>query len=183
MYPSLLSMRYVYKKNHTGFTLIELLLYVVLASTMTLILGNIGVNVLEVRAKAHAQEEVQYHAQFATETIRSSIENATAILTPSNTATSATLSLAMANPSLHPTVFTLMNGRIRMQEGTGIPQILTGNNVVVPVLEFLNVTRGDKAMNDSIRFRLSVESYNPENRTVYAASSTFITTVNTHYAP
>ena len=147
---------------------------------MVVVLGGIGVHVLEIRAKAHAQEEVRYTAAFITEKIRVSVDGAHTILTPSMNATGTVLTLQMHDPEKNPTVFDSVDGQVRMQEGSGSPAVLSVDGVV-PTLEFSNVTQEDGP--GSIRYILHLESYNPEQRIALSASSTFYTTVSIRTTP
>lgn len=172
-------MKNIMQNNQTGFTLIEILLYLSLSVVMVSLIGGIGVNVLSGMASAKVEEELQYNAQFVTEKIRATVSEAESIDSPSAGATSSVLSLTMSDPKKTPTVIDVFGGSVRLQQGEGEAQILSGNGILVSDIEFSNVTSLVGA--GSVRVVLPMELVNPNNRTVLRASSTLRTTINLQY--
>lgn len=120
---------YKTKQLHAGLTFIELLLYLSIATFMVVILGRIGVDVLESRASSRARAEVNYNALFAIEMIRTSFDGATTIVTPELGATSSILTLSMYDEALDPTAFWVEQDTLWKQEGVGDPVVLTTDSV------------------------------------------------------
>jgi hypothetical protein len=158
-----------YKK---GFTLMEVLLYLSLALVMVAILGRIGIDVLEGRVKAKAQETVLHEATFAFETVQQTIAAAEAVLFPVAGLSSSTLSLRMEDAST-PTVFALENGRLIMREGDEDPVFLTGEHVRANVL-FSN-HRMDTT--ESVRVELDVATVTYESMQYSLATTSVASTV------
>lgn len=167
------------QNNQTGFTLIEALLYMGLSTIMVVLIGGIGVNVFSGFVKAKASEELQYNTQFVTEKIRTIVSQGEDIITPSVGETSDYISIAMTDISKNPTVIDIVDGRVRVSEGEGEAQFISGSSVVASAAEFSNVTYSDGV--GSLRAVLHLGLRNPEDRTIYFASSTLYTTVNLQY--
>jgi len=136
----------------------------------------IGVNILSGMASSKAEEELQYNAQFVIEKIRTLVGGAESIESPSVGATSSVLSLTMSDSLKDPTVITMADERVQLQEGSGEPQLLSGSSVVVSNVEFSNVTYENGQ--GSVRVILPIELLNPDNRTMLRASTTLYTTIN-----
>lgn len=175
------SMKKALIKRNTGFTLIELLLYLSLAMVMVLVLGGIGMNVLSVRTQSEVTEKVGYNAQFITEKVRLSIENATSIILPERNTTSSRLILEMADTTKNPTIVDVVDGKIRIQEGVQQPYTLSGAGVSVANIEFTNVTAG--VGRGVIRFILALESNKYKSESVLNADITLFTTTGIRYTP
>lgn len=167
------------KKCQRGFTLIELLLYISMAVLMLAFLGGIGVHVLSSRVKAHAQEELLYNAQFITQKLQGEISSASAITLPVQGATGVILSLVQNDTEGTPLLFEVVDGRLRMQEGVSEPVFISTEDMVVESLEFANVTQEGGA--PTVRMRLYLQAYNPQNRQEFSASSTFYMTASVEY--
>ncbi len=74
--------------------------------------------------------------QLVTQTIR----NAKTVDFPSIGATSTSLSMTMSDPLLSPTVFDIVNGSVRITEGSNAPILLTNSHVAVSSLLFQNIS-------------------------------------------
>ncbi|MCA9355886.1 type II secretion system protein [Candidatus Kaiserbacteria bacterium] len=162
-----------------GFTLIEILLYLSISVVMIALIGSIGVNVLLDVMGSRAKEELHYNVQFAGEKIRLLTSQAESVLEPIQASTSSVLVLKMEDPNNDPTVIDVIDGRIRVQEGMSEPEILSGENIFVSTVEFLNVSRGDEV--GSLRLVLGMRVLNPGNRTELQSSTTLYTTMNLQY--
>jgi Tfp pilus assembly protein PilV len=165
--------------NQSGFTLIEILLYMVLSTVMVILMGGIGANVFSGFVKAKAAEELQYNTQFVTEKIRSLASQAESIAAPVAGETASVLSLVMSDTSKNPTIIDLVDGRVRLKEGEGEAQFISGSSMDISVAEFSNVTYNDGI--GSLRVVLQIGPRNREDRVIYFASTTVYTTVNLQY--
>ncbi len=169
------------QKQHIGFTLIESLLYLGIASVLIVLLGGIGVNVLESRVRAQALEEVHYNAEFVIDHITRSIQNADHINSPLPQVSASVLSLEMIDTAKNPTVIDIDGGRIRLREGSDEPWYLSGNRVYISALDFINVTQGNGE--GSVRIEFTTEGGNQPDAQKPIARTTFYTTVGINNTP
>jgi Tfp pilus assembly protein PilW len=174
-------MRFEHQRSSKGFTLIELLLYLSLAMIMLAVLGGIGIHVLSSRVKAHSFEQVHYNAVYLSEVLSQKIQRASAIAVPSELATSSTLSLTMEDAGKNPTVFSLQDGQVYMQEGLALPVVISSDDVAVSELIFSDLQEGDGT--DFVRIEMHIESTDLQGRNMYSASSTFYSTVRLQHMP
>jgi type II secretory pathway pseudopilin PulG len=158
-----------------GFTLIEILLYLALVMIMLAVLGAIGIDVLGSRAKATAQQEMHYASVFAHEKLRNTIARSEAIALPIRGENGSVLELSMPTPEQDPTIFSVVEGVLYMQEGVSAPNAITPAAIVVSEVLFSNV--GDEA----VRSAMHLDAHNPHMRSSYAASSTFYSTTRLRY--
>src|SRR3990167_10750024 len=165
--------------NQRGFTLIEILLYMALSTILVVLIGGIGANVFSGFVKVKAAEELRYNTQFVTEKIRSLVSQAESISVPVAGESSTSLTLRVSDVSKDPTIIDVSDGRVMLLEGEGEPQYISGTNVDVFGVEFSNVTYDEGV--GSLQVILQMGLRNPEDRTVYFASSTTYTTVNLQY--
>lgn len=164
-----------------GFTFIEFLLYIGIVGVVLTVAGAIGLNVLFGKAKLIAIEEVSQNARFTMEKITESIRSAQQINSPTQGATSSTLSLQMADAAKNPTVFTLASGILQIQESTGAVVDLTSSEVVVSALQFSNISYPNTP--GAVRIEMTLQFTNPENRQEYRFEETFYTTTNIRVKP
>lgn len=172
-------MRYTMKKKQKGFTLIEILLYLAISVVMVVLIGSVGVNVLTTLASVHTEEELQYNSQFITEKIRTIVNDAETIGIPTSGATSSVLSLTMSDPAKNPTIIDVVDGRLRMQEGSDTPQFLSGQNVVVSAVTFSNVTY--MGSDGTVRVSFDIYVQNSNIKPSSHAITTIVTTINLQY--
>jgi type II secretory pathway pseudopilin PulG len=158
-----------------GFTLIEILLYLALVMIMLAVLGAIGIDVLGSRAKATAQQEMHYASVFAHEKLRNAIAGSQTIVSPTLGGVGSELVLSMSAPEHDPTIFSVVEGVLYMQEGVSEPHAVTPAAIVVSKVQFSNV--GDEA----VRSAMHLDAHNPHMRSSYAASSTFYSTTRLRY--
>ena len=152
---------YCLHHTHAGLTFIELLLYMSLALIMVVLLGRIGVDVLESRLAASAREEVGYHSQLISEDLRRSFENASGVTSPANNASSSTLVLTMRDPQLSPTIYSFDGEVFWKQEGQSEPRTLHADSVAVSGVYFLGMHTDDQP--GSVWVEILLESTQSEN--------------------
>ena len=172
-------MQYTMKKKQKGFTLIETLLYLAISVVMVALIGGVGVNVLATLANVQREEELQYNSQFIFEKIRTIVNDAETIGIPTSSATSSVLSLTMNDLAKNPTVIDVVDGRLRVQEGSDAPQFLSGKNVVVSAVTFSNVTYAGS--DGAVRISFDIYIQNPNTKPSSHAITTIITTINLQY--
>lgn len=169
------------QKKCIGFTLIESLLYIGIASVLIVLLGGIGVNVLESKIRAQALEEVHYNAEFIIDHITRSINQAEHINTPLPQTSGSLLSLEMLDSEKNPTVIDIDGGRVRLQEGADEPMYLSGKRVYISTLQFLNVTQ--EGGEGSVRITFTAEEGSQSDTQKPLARTTFYTTVGINNTP
>ena len=151
-----------------SFTLIEFLIYTaILAAVLVLATGFLW-NIIFGSIKEASYQEVQANSRFALIKITQEIKRATAVNNPSPGSSSNTLSLAMNNPAFNPTVFDIINGKLRIIMGGNGPYDLTSDQIVVNNLQFTNLSYPDTP--GIIRIEMNVSYINPGNKLEYQAS-------------
>jgi Tfp pilus assembly protein PilW len=140
-----------------GFTLIETLIYLSVVGGIIATFVSFSFVVQDARTKTLVISEVQANGRFALDVISQRIRAATGVNTGSSTFDSdpGTLSLAMAESSVNPTVFNLSadNGTLQITEGVGSAVELTSDDAQVTNLTFTNLTDGDR---EHIRVQMTI---------------------------
>lgn len=172
----------MHSQQHTiaGFTLIEFLLYMALSVTMIVLIGSIGITVIQGNIKARAQEEVRYNAEFIIETILATAREAESADGPLVGASSTVLTLTREDPAKNPTMFGVQSGRVYIREGAEEPVLVSGEDTVVTALTFTNVSFPQGG--STLRIELELEAANPDDLRQQSASSTYTTTVYIPYS-
>jgi type II secretory pathway pseudopilin PulG len=142
--------------SHTrGFTLIEVMLYIALAASVIYVVSLLYSVVTENHAANDTRASVNAAAADGMRQILDAIRRAESVDSPGLQATSDMLILNMNDPAVHPTVFTVNDGMIEMQEGANDPVQITAPNVSISNLEFANGSETD--FSDTIRFSFAAE--------------------------
>ena len=119
-----------------GISLIELLIYLAIFAGIMFVLIQIFIAFTGTRGQTESRVEVQQSQRFAVETMVQAIHRAIGVNDP----VGASLSLAMANSTLNPTVFDVSAGILRITEGAGSPANLTSDLTNVSSLTFTKIT-------------------------------------------
>jgi type II secretory pathway pseudopilin PulG len=159
-----------------AFTLIEFLIYIAIVSSILVLISGLLWNIVFGNIKETAYQEVQQNGRFALTKISQEIKKATEINSPSPGSSANSLSLAMANPNLNPTVFDLADGKLRISQGTNPPIELTTDQVIISSLQFSNLSY--EGTPGTIRIEMTISYLNPANRIEYQASIDLKTTVS-----
>jgi type II secretory pathway pseudopilin PulG len=159
-----------------GFTLVETLLYIGIASILLTSVAAITINILSNKASLTAMEEVSQNARFGMEKVTFVIRNADSINTPTQGNTGTLLSLAMPDAAQNPTVFSVNNGILQIQEGSNSAVALTTSSVNIPTIQFSNVSYPDTP--GVIRTEFTLEAQNDSDRREFEFSRTFFTTAS-----
>ena len=124
-----------------GFTLIELIMYSALVSILLVTTMRSTLILFDSRSKTQTVGLMQRQLRFTMDRMSGTIREATAIAYGSSAFNTDTgkLGLVMSNATLNPTIFSFANGRVRVQEGSALPQDLTGTGVVVDTLRFTDL--------------------------------------------
>jgi len=121
-------------------------------------------------------EEVGQNARFALAQIASSIRNAESINTPLIGENGQTLSLAFTDSNKNPTIFSLSDGYLMVQEGSDDPVALNSEHVRFTNLLFTNISYDDTP--GTIRISATINFFNPGERKVYDFQQTFYLTTS-----
>jgi len=157
-----------------AFTLIEFLIYMAISATILVLMTGFFWDIIFGNIKETSYQEVQQNGRFALTKITQEIKKATGINSPLAGSSSNTLSLAMADAS--PTIFDLVNGKLRITQGSQGPFELTSDEVRVSNLLFTNLSYPNTP--GTIRIEMTIEHLNPSGRMEYQASIDLKTTVS-----
>lgn len=159
-------------QSNSGFTLIETLLYGLLVSGMILAAVLFSLNVSDGNEKARAYQEVQQNARMAMERIVQEVRSASDLDAAGSTFNTSPGVLSLINnyAAKSPTVFSVSNNILSIQQGTGAKTALTSNLVRVTGLTFTNLSVANRTKNVGIS--MTVEYINPGNNSLYSASTT-----------
>lgn len=151
-----------------GFTLIELIIYIGIVTGILLVAFNFGLEIIYGNVKSQAIREVQQNSRLAIEKINESILGASSINSPTPGNSSNSLSLTMQGLSLDPTIFEVVDNKLKITQGEDGPYELTNDRVKVTSLQFTNVSYEEAP--GTIRVQISIEHVNPNNLSQYEAS-------------
>lgn len=161
-------------KNH-GFTFIEFIIYVAIVAAILVLITGFFWNITFGNIKETSYQEVQQNGRFVLTKITQEAKKATGITSPANSGeTSVSLSLSMADGST--TTFDVIDGKLRITQGTSGPYELTSDQVIVSNLQFTNLSYSDTP--GTIRIEMAIEHFNPSGRTEYQASINLKSTVS-----
>ncbi|MFT7506905.1 MAG: prepilin-type N-terminal cleavage/methylation domain-containing protein [Acidimicrobiales bacterium] len=112
-----------------GFTLIELLLYMAISSVIVFVISGVSIDMLRASQKTENLQEVGYVSSFVLATLQRISSGAYAVTNPASTATSSSVTFSMYDPLLDPSVVSLVDGVLYLQEGTAAPIPLHSNDM------------------------------------------------------
>ncbi len=158
-----------------GFTLIEFLLYLALLVSMIGIIGNMGILVLESRIKSQAQREMDYSVHLVFSKLSEAIENGEDITAPIRFESATSLSVISSDARKNPTVFDVVDGRMRMQEGISEPVYISSSGAFITDVTFTNISHEDTPA--SVRTHIRFDAYGGKGRLSFIASTSFYSTI------
>jgi len=151
-----------------GLTLIEIIIYISILVIIIAFTGGFLWNILLGNIKEGAWQEVQQNGRFVLSKMTQEVRRATAINTPAPGGGPLTfLSLAMADPDFNPTVFEVVDGKLRLDRG-GEQFFLTSDRVVIDNLLFSNFSYPNTP--GIVGVELSIKHRNPAHRNEYQAA-------------
>ena len=154
-----------------GFTLVELLLYVSVAAVILLAVVQLMSLLLESRIKNQAIAEVEQQGTQLLQLITQRIRNARVITAPAIGATTLVLSLTTDNVSTNPTVFDMVNGRMRISEAGNLLEI-SSPWLEVSDISFSNATQAGTP--GTVRVEFTISHANPDGRGEFEYERHFI---------
>ncbi len=127
-----------------GFTLLEYILYIGLSAAILVAMLRGSLLLIRTRDKLSTLQPIQEELRFTSRILTRTIRNAISINTSTSTfgSDNGVLSVTLSDPTVSPTIFTLQNGFILMQEGGGSPLALTSSKIIVEQMKFTNLTAG-----------------------------------------
>lgn len=165
------------KTNKKGaFTLIEVILYIAIISIFTLVVASFWGSVSEIEERNAAMSAVNTEAAFILNTISRTVRTAEGINTPVVGSNSNSLSLSMSDVAVNPTVFSVMDGALYMQEAGNPAVLLTSNQVGINSINYLNVTNTGTA--GAIRIQFELAYLNDSGKPVLDYTQTFYDTIS-----
>lgn len=156
-----------------GLSLIEMLLYVGISSIILLSLSLFLTFILGQRVKNQSISDVNQQGLQVMQLVTQTIRNARSIDSPSIGATSTSLSMTMPDPLLSPTVFDIVNGVVRIKEGTNAVIPLTNSHISVSSLIFQNISSASST-DRIVRTSFNVDHINVNGRNENSFSKSFM---------
>jgi len=154
--------------KNLGFTLIEFLIYIAILAVILIFTTGFLWDIILGNIKETSWQEVQQNSRFALTKISQEIKKATGVNSPLPGNSGSSLSLVMADPDLNPTVFDIVDGKLRITKGINGPYEITSGQVIVTNLNFINLSYEDTP--GTIQIEMTIERVNPSNRIEYLAS-------------
>ena len=128
-------------RNSSGFSLVELVIYIGIVGITAGILTGVLTTVTTTQVEQSTNNEVSGQLNFAMQTIQRIVQESSLIDIPTNTATT-TLTLRTKEDGNDPTIISLADGVIYVQQGSGSAQAITDtNNGTINFLEFKKFTQ------------------------------------------
>jgi len=166
------------KISGNGFTLIEFLLYSIIVTFIVGALVLAGINVMEGGGSINVSEEVNHNGKMAMNRIMSYVRIAEGINSPEQGTSTSSLSLAMPDTSLYPTVVFAVNegGELTIKRGDDDAVAITAETVSVSNLNFINLSYPETS--GTVKVEMTVDYASPGGRSEYEFTRNFYTTEN-----
>ncbi len=159
------------QSKRKGFTLLELLLYVTLTGILLTSVSLTYYVTLRSRVKNETVSDVDSVGRTTLERIGSAIRNANGITAPAIGGSQSTLTLSVPDSAKNPTIFSLSNGVLMVQEGAGAAIPLTPSRITISALTFANY--GRSGTEGIISTQFTIARNNASARNEYQYSKTF----------
>ncbi|MFH1546937.1 MAG: prepilin-type N-terminal cleavage/methylation domain-containing protein [bacterium] len=156
-------------KNQSGMSLVEVMLYISISTIIMITLSYFMFTVIKTRVKSQTITEVDYQGNQAIYLIAEKIRNSKSVSLPIPHQSSDSITLITFEETNNPTVFSLIDGKVFLSEGTSDPIQITSNRVTITKLDISNIS------DDSRIFRIDLEvtHRNPENIIEYNFTESF----------
>ena len=165
-------------KKGAGFTLIELIIYMAIAGLVLALISNFAFNIIEGSNISSVYREVQQGGRQTLATINRNIKNAAAI----NSLAPTSISLAMNDYAIDPTIIALNGAKIEITQGLNGPYDLTNDDVEVLSLLFTDLSYPAVPLDNppdtpgTIKTELVLKHVNWGQKSAYEASFGFEST-------
>jgi Tfp pilus assembly protein PilW len=157
--------------HHSGFTVIEVMIYIALTAMLMVALSAFLNMTLDSQVKVDTMNNVENGGWRVVSYLDQTIRNADAVTAPTSGQSANTLTLAMADASKNPTIFSITDGRLYIKEGTGQNIDLLPQSVAVNNFTFTNAAvSGVPAI---IRYQFDMYNNNANTRQQYQYTKNF----------
>lgn len=161
----------LFSSKSLGFSLIEVLVYVAIFGTVSAGIMGVVWNVTKVHTQQIASNEVDQNLSYAMTLVNQKVRDASMI----SSASGSTLVLTMTDSTKSPTTFSVSNGTLYMQEGTGQQVAVTSDKVNVDTLTFDKISMAGAKGGAKISITISYRSGGTKDLTF---SKSLLSTVN-----
>lgn len=144
-----------------GFSLLEVLIYTAIIGIVGSLFSGILISVTRIQNRQNASTEVNQQLNFVVSNIQRVIRESSYVDIVAGSITT-TLTLKMPDPAKDPTIITLANGKVTLQQGGGSPLELTTSAVTVDKLAFLKITNYPGHDSVQVDVTLSHNTSNPQ---------------------
>ncbi len=145
-----------------GFTLFETLIYLSVLVVLLTVFLNFIWEISYGNIKIADIEETQQNGRIAMEKMTRAIQQSLSVNSPVAGTSDTTLSLEMSEKKLDPTVFDVIGGRLRINQGDKDgPYYITNNRVAVEDITFTNVSYSNTP--GAIRIEMTIISADEGN--------------------
>jgi hypothetical protein len=142
-------------QKNIGISLVETIIYVAIFSMIVTTFVSFSSSMTTSRLHNQTILEINDQGGKIIRTITQAVRNANAVNSPTIGNDALSLSLAMYQAGVNPTVFSSSNGILYITESTGLQVPLTNNKVVVSNLTFSNLSRASTGDIVKISFTLT----------------------------
>jgi hypothetical protein len=150
-----------------------MILYVAISSFILVSVSLLLSFLLSERIKNDSIADVNQQGLQVMQLITQTIRTARSIDSPAIGATSTTLSMTMPDPLLSPTVFDIVNGVVRIKEGTNVAVPLTNSHINVSSFLFQNISV-ISSTDRIVRVSFTVDHNNPNGRDENSFTKSFV---------
>lgn len=159
-----------------GFTLVELIIYIGLMTLLLVGIASFSLAFFSFEKRNELFFEVEEQGIQVMRTITQTIRNSESISYPAQSGVDNFLNVSVYDTAKAPTIFSLSNNSILMQEGSDAAINLSSPKVIISNLLFTNLSQINTP--GIIKIQFSVSAYNPNNRPELNFTKTFYDTAS-----
>lgn len=138
-----------------GYTLLEVTIAVAVGGILCAAVAALLSIAAQARAKQRVVYEVESQGAYVLDVMLATARSAAAITAPSAGTSATSVTFAMNDVGVDPTIFALAGDVLTMSEGGGSAVALTGGDIVASGLTFTNVSATDTAGSVRVTFTLA----------------------------
>ena len=146
-----------------GFSLLEILIYTAIIGIVGSLFSGILISITRIQNRQNAVTEVNRQLNFAVSNVQRLIRESSYIDIATGTP-AAVLTLRMPDPAKDPTIISITDNKIVLQQGGGAPIELTTSEVTVDKLAFLKITNFPGHDSVQVDVTLSHNTQNPQQQ-------------------
>jgi hypothetical protein len=154
-----------------GVSIVEMIVYLGITSIILFALAGVSITVINWDVSNQAVSEIEQQGMEVMHVILQAIRNGDSITSPSQGVSGASLTLAMVNGAINPTLINLSSNSIYIKESTGSSIKLTNSKLIASSLSFYNLSRTTTP--GVIRVQFTLGYNNPSNKPELRYSKTF----------